>query len=250
MSFSDRELKDFLAGDTSPEKTHEIEAAMMSDQAVERRIMTLDSIAPLVRDVMVGIPSAERLEKIEKSLTPVAPKQKPVWGMRIAASLAVGIFVGWLGSESLRKDPSVGWRAEVASYQSLYVAETVAWLNSDAEAITKQFKKASDALGLDLHQEALAQVDALTLGRAQVLGFKGRPLIQIVFKSETGEPIALCIIKSKQTSESTKLALQEMKGMASAAWNGEEHEFFLIGGQNAQEIEQWATRFKGVFSQT
>jgi hypothetical protein len=41
-----------------------------------------------------------------------------------------------------------------------------------------------------------------------------------------------------------------MKGLASAAWNVGEHEFFLIGGKNAHEIEQWATRFKGVFSQT
>jgi anti-sigma factor RsiW len=250
MSFSDRELKEFLAGETSPEKTHEIETVMMSDQALERRIMALDAYAPLVRDVMGEIPCAERVTNIEKNLTPVMPKPKSVWGMRIAASLAAGIVVGWLGSEVLREDPSAGWRVEVASYQALYVAETVAWLNSDPQALTKQFKKASDALGLDLYQEDVAQIDTLSLGRAQILGFKGRPLIQIVFKTETGVPIALCIIKSKKPSEGTKLALQEMKGMASAAWNGPEHEFFLIGGQNTQEIEQWATRFKGVFSQT
>jgi hypothetical protein len=250
MSFRDSELKEFLAGDTSAEKTHAIEAAMISDQALERRIMALDFVALEVREVMEKIPCAERVAQIEKILTPVPTKQNSVWGMRIAASLAAGIVVGWLGSDFLREDPNTGWRAEVASYQALYTAETVARLDLDPEVVATQFKLASDALGMDLYQEELAQIDALTLGRAQVLGFKGRPLIQIVFKSETGAPIALCIIKSTKPSDGTKLALQEMKGLASAAWAGGEHEFFLIGGQNAQEIEEWATSFKGVFSQT
>jgi anti-sigma factor RsiW len=250
MTFSDSDLRAFLAGDLSSEKTRKIEEVMMTDQALQRRIMNLDTVALEVREAMKKIPCVERLNHIEKNLPPASTKPRYTRGLRIAASLAVGIVFGWMGSDYLQEEPSVGWRNEVASYQALYVDETIAKLDNGAEVIANQFKLASDTLGLDLQQEALMHIDALTLTRAQILGFKGRPLIQVVFKSETGTPIALCIIKSIKPSKNTKLALKEIKGMASAAWSAQEYEFFLIGGQNERDIEKWATGFKSVYAQS
>lgn len=247
MSFRESELRAFLAGDASPAKTQEIEAAMMSDHALERRIMALDRFAPQVREVMGQIPGSERVERIEKALPNVQATRRGFLGSSIAASIAVGVTVGWLANGYFYKESS-GWRVEAASYQALYVAETVAHLDQDPVVVANQFKRASTALGISLPQEALAKVDALTLARAQVLGFEGKPLIQIVFKSETGAPIALCIMGKDKASNASQIETYKMNGLASASWADQGYEFFLIGGKNDTSIEKWAHDFKDVFA--
>lgn len=216
MGYSDADLKNYLAGDASDALSQDIETALGSDPELEQRLMALDVYAPAVRDVMKTIPSAARLE----TLMPKVPETrvKPRWFMMassIAASVVLGVALGWSGKGYFPTD-KVTWKMEVASYQALYVPETVAHLDLDPEKVIRQFKRASGALGLELPQGKLAGIEALTLSRAQVLGFKGRPLIQIVYKSTNGAPIALCIIAKKSQSAQTQISYAEMRGLASA----------------------------------
>jgi len=246
MSFTDRELKAYLAGDASQPLEQSIETALSSDPELERRLMALDNVAAFVRDTLKIIPSAARLETLLQTPKPTRAKSGQFRGISIAASILAGIVLGWSGKD-YAVDKQSTWRMEVASYQALYTPQTIAHLDRDPVNLSNQFKRASTALKLDLPQEKLAEIEALTLFRAQVLGFQGHPLIQIVYQSETGAPIALCIIAKDTAPEQTQITYARMQGLASATWANDKYEFFLIGGQDETHIQNWANRFKSVF---
>ena len=246
MSFTDCELRTYLVGDASRPLEQNIETALSSDPELERRLMALDNVAASVRGTLKIIPSAARLETLLQTPKPTRVKSGSFWGVSIAASILAGIILGWSGKDYVIDDQPT-WQMEVASYQALYIPQTIAHLDRDPVNLSSQFKRASTALKLDLPQEKLAEIEALTLFRAQVLGFQGQPLIQIVYQSETGAPIALCIIAKDTQSKQTQITYARMEGLASATWANDEYEFFLIGGQDETHIQSWANRFKSVF---
>ena len=58
MTFSDDTLKAYLQGSLGPEESDAIENAVENDPELEQRLMDLDPIAPVVREVFRDIPAA------------------------------------------------------------------------------------------------------------------------------------------------------------------------------------------------
>lgn len=247
MIYSDQNLREFLEGKLSAQKTREIETAMLSDTDLEMRIMSLDSYADPVRALMQNIPGQGRIDRLAQEMSVETRQVYPKLGWQaLAACLAFGLFAGWAGNAFFRTDTD-NWRMEVAHYQALYVAQTIAHLDNDPANIRNQFKRASSAVDLALPQQALGQVSGLKLARAQVLGFQGAPLIQIVYQATDGAPIALCIIAKRDRSMDDGTAISMMQGLASAAWETESHQFLLIGDAHQRDIKDWAKTIKDVF---
>lgn len=240
MTYSDETLTDYLNGTASAEDAAGIEAALETDQALERRLMALDTAFAGVADVFKGIPGTERLERLRADL-PVETARPARWqgGAAIAASLALGVLVGsqFLPSQ---KSQAADWHLEVARYTALYVPETVAFLDAETDNLTVELGRASDALGLDLDLGTLAEVGDLTLRRAQILGFEGQPLIQLAYTDAAGAPFALCIMPD---AKGTKGA-QQLAGLATHAWGSGSHGFILVGGTSQDTINGLADQFQ------
>jgi len=144
-----------------------------------------------------------------------------------------------------------GWKDYVAAYQALYTNATLAKVEQSDIAKQQELTRVGAAIGKDMMISQLQVAAEIDYKRAQVLGFEGRALVQLAFLSSTGEPLALCIIRSDEARESTKAgsslaAVQqmEMEGMSSAAWSGGGYEFLLIGGKDAMLMEKLAQRFQ------
>ncbi len=135
---------------------------------------------------------------------------------------------------------------EVARYQALYVADTIAHIGRDPDLIALQFERASRAINLNLPQQALSDVAELQLTRAQILGYNGAPLIQIAYQSKTGAPIALCIIAKADSNAQGPIQSSVMMGLASSSWETDNHQFLLIGNAPNQEMKLWAQKLRGV----
>ena len=132
-----------------------------------------------------------------------------------------------------------GWIEVVANYQKLYTAETVAAplappidSATRAQAETEKLRALSDVIGLDLVQ--LHNIDGLKFRRAQQLGFRGKPLIQIAYALPDGTPVALCILPS--TAAAKDVRAQMVQGMASTDWNTGAHGILLIGSDDQELI--------------
>lgn len=240
MTYSDETLKSYLDGALPEAEAKALEQAMSTDEALQRRLMALDTFAAPVAETFQNLPGEARLESLRAAL-PTAKPQSPRWwtGAAMAASVAVGALVGsqFLPSGSTE---ATGWRMEVARYQALYVPETVAYLGGDPNKLATEMARASKAVGLDLDLEALAEVDDLTLRRAQVLGFEGQPLIQMVYTDPKGTPFALCIMADAEGSEGPEILV----GLATHTWESGTHGFILVGGDQLDKINDITKRLR------
>ena len=240
MTYSDETLKEYLDGSLTESAMGELEQAMSTDEKLQRRLMALDSVAVPVADAFKELPGEERLADLRAALPETKP-QSPSWitGAAMAASVAVGILVG---SQFLPSDraEATDWRMEVARYQALYVPETVAYLGGDPDQLATEIGRASKAVGLDLDVAALAEVDDLTLRRAQVLGFEGQPLIQLVYTDPKGKPFALCIMSDAEGDEGSAI----LAGLATHTWESQTHGFILVGQDQQDKVDDIVGRLR------
>ena len=232
MSYSDRQLRDFLAGRLARDTAERIEQSMLVDRDLERRIMALDDMAGEVRAAMKTVPNQGLLRQIEAGM---APKRRPWWAA-VAAAVVVGFGAGWV----LNDTPPEDWRAQVAQYQSLYVPETVTGTRFSEEALGAQMAASSARLGRSLDPEALASLGALELARAQILSVEGQPLIQIAYRGPEDAPFALCIMPAEGGERG--LRSEALYGLATAAWSDGAFQYILVGGTDAGFVEDHARR--------
>ena len=179
--------------------------------------------------------------------------------MAASVVLAVGLALG-LGALLARDGApdadggslmagEAGWREYVAAYQALYTNATLASVEEDEAARRSELARVGAAIGLDLPLEALDASPAVTFKRAQLLGFEGRPLAQLAFLGGTGDPIALCIIRSggngagEAGGAASPVEVATMEGLSTASWSRGGFEYLLIGGTDEALIAGLAEGF-------
>lgn len=234
--FSDEELVAFLDGEDEFAPVEEITKALETDAELAKRLEALridtDKIAKSFGALKMG-------KMPELPPAPVA-KDNQGFGKMIAASvlaLAIGFGAGISTSQS---EPD--WRDYVAAYQALYTNTTLKDVASSQQEQQQELTQVASAIGKNITLDKLNISPQLEYKRSQVLGYNGKPLVQIAFLDSMGQPIALCIIRS---DEGKKLDLQmdSMEGMSTAAWSKDGYEYILIGGQNDALISRMASEF-------
>lgn len=242
QDFTDADLVAYLDGQAPEELHKEIDAALADDPSLAERLAGLSLPMDAVRGgwdaLLDSAPPAP-------DLSPVATAPRPRRGLwaggafatGIAAGLAVAVFTG-LGTAP--PPPAPGWKAVVASYQSLYGPNTLTSAPAEAER-TAQLAQASAALGLDITD--LPQAQGLDFRRAQVLDFRGKTLVQIAYQSDAGAPVALCIIAAAGPAPK-EMQAETLEGLAATSWNAGGFAYLLIGGEDPEALAPGTAAFE------
>ncbi|AEV37598.1 transmembrane anti-sigma factor [Pseudovibrio sp. FO-BEG1] len=240
MTYTDAQLRSYLAGSAEASLIQQIEADLETDPILEQRLLALEGLIPVVQHGFADQPAPEHLKELEEKIfEDTASEQIPTtpfyrqWGAR-AATLAAGLVIG--AGMMIWADDAPDWRQEVASYQALYVKDTIASLNRSEDELKQELAIASAAVGQQLNLSDLTDLQGLKLLRTQILGHEGAPLIQIVFADPNGAPIAFCILKDTGASD-TAMHSDNLKGMAAADWTGNGYRYLVIGGDNQNRID-------------
>lgn len=253
-TFSDEELTAFLDGEADDVLLEEISEALETDAELEERMAGLEipmaAITGAFDQMLADAPAMPALPTLKDAVPEPTKAPEPAntnaplkwaWGLGtfgtgIAAGLAVALFTGFGTPEPAPR----GWVSFVASYQTLYTTTTLAGLNpSEAEAAL-QLASVSEGIGIDL--AGLPQAEGLTFRRAQLLGFNGKPLVQISYLRDDGTPVALCIIPAGPDEKGLSMGAAE--GLDVARWNTPGFGFLLIGGQDGEPLAREAETFQ------
>ncbi|WP_299685392.1 hypothetical protein [uncultured Tateyamaria sp.] len=244
-TFTDEELTAFLDGEADDALATAIGEALETDTALGERLASLDipmaELAEAYNALLDDAPPMPALPAAP-SAADAAPRFGWGWGIGtfgtgIAAGLAMALFTGFGQPQPA---PPPGWAAFVASYQSLYTPETLASVTTTDAERAAQLQTVSAALGLDL--TSLPDAEGLTFKRAQVLGFNGKPLVQLAYQRADGTPVALCIIPAGPDGKPVSMGAAQ--GMELARWNTPGYGFLLIGGQDQAPLQTEADTFQ------
>ena len=230
---TDAELTAYLDGAADGALHNRIDQALAEDDALAARLegLTID---------MDGLNAAYDLDHlappdIPDDLTPASSGTvRLVWPAALAASFALGM----LAMAALR--PAPDWVETVASYQALYVTETLSGAAQSPEISQAVLQTAQDTLGVDLQNAT--KVDGLTFKRAQILAIDGRPLIQMAYLDPRGVPFAFCVTAAETGDSAPRQVMSH--DLATSSWVSDGVGFVLLGGTDTRTVADLSVQLR------
>ncbi len=241
---SDERLTAYLDDALGAEARANVEAALAADHALAERLEAL--IVPL--DGMRAIMAPEVLraprmpEDLVTELAPLplqAPGAPPARHSRLwvptllAASFAAGVVATYVLTPAAPAPSAPKWVEAVASYQALYVTETLAASQQDPAKTAAVLAKAADDFGVSLAPALV--LEGLEFKRAQMLGWNGKPLLQMAYLAADGTPMALCLTRVGAEDRGPKTTVSH--DLAGVSWVQDGVGYYLIGGSDAAQVE-------------
>jgi len=247
MGFDDRDLLAYADGQLAPERRGEIEAAIASSAEVARRVTAMrasalpyaaafnaQTLAPVPREL------SQRIAAIVSAESHRQQRRRSGWP-GLAAAFAAGVlccavalrllFPGAAGfSMTAQVEP---WIKAVADYQQLYSRATVKHVTEDPQLSTRIISDLSTADGLNVFVPDL-RAAGLSFKRVQRLSFHERPVVQMVYLPEQGEPVALCVTRDARPDE--KPHAQQIGELSTVAWRHGDLGYVLVGKGSAQAL--------------
>lgn len=200
---------------------------LLLEAAPDRRLQAM--FAELVDNEAVTTPPAD-----EKVVPLRRARSAGIWQMAAAASIALTMFgagivtgVIFKPEQTVTVDATRNWMEAVAQYVSLFSEQTLAGMPADPAAREAGLRRVSTALGIDVSRDKLAGLPALDFRGTQLLQLEGKPLAQIAFISDTGKPVAICIIKTTKPAEAP--APDRRHGLNIVHWVANGYGFMVIG---------------------
>ena len=235
--FTDEELVSYLDGEADFAPVEEIAEALKIDSSLAKRLDALRLDTHLISDSFDPIlPMAPAMPQLNSKARPSRPL------VPVAAAVLVSLLLGYGFAQWTFAPEKPGWKKYVASYQALYTNSTLAGLKPQPDSQRGELQRVSAAIGKNIPIEALTRQPELTYKRSQILGFNGKALVQLAFLSSTGQPVALCIIRTKK-DDSKSIQEAQLENMSSAAWTRDGYDYLLIGRVDQLLVSRLAQEF-------
>lgn len=275
---TDEDLVAYLDGKFEKEDAEWVEREINMDRALDERLDMLrrgDRPFAKAYDLLLKDAPNKRLKqilKLVKDPPPPPPVKKPEpapepvaaqgeevhaepwggWRVLAAAMALLAVFAGGLVTSrfiplpgelpQIASEPAAqGWRATVAYYQTLFVKETLAQASGNAQAQAANLRAALAHVGLDLSVGKVS-VSPLQFKRAEVLNFKGKPLVQMAYLFNGDIPVSFCIIRSGKPAHGVMAERREDLNIAH--WRSEEFGFMVIGDVPQKDLNRIAQKLK------
>lgn len=271
IAFNDGQVLQYVDGNMDADTAKCVTAAMNSDAELRQRINAMrasmlpysaayknQSPPPLPESIRQSVNTWSRVARD-------APRRdhktaNRIWHI-VAVSGAIGLsfLMGFATSKlaentthfnaaqlgaNLTEASDIAWAQRVVDYQSLYVENTVGSIKVDRRKASELLATLSASAQLSSHIPDLTQF-GYSFVRAQELGYKNKPLVQLVYKGVGKKPLALCFMPSEgQAQKSLRLAQHEELG--SASWRLPDQRFVLIAEEPTESLEAIARHVQGV----
>ncbi|WP_158904004.1 anti-sigma factor [Burkholderia sp. L27(2015)] len=246
MNIDDILLMSYVDDDVSPEQRAEVEAAIAASPEVGARVAALRASrlpyqAAFARQAIPPVPESltRRLDELLRQ--PVRAPSPPVGAPRVPSTrqhstlawLAVAFVAGafFCGaalrfapefmpgfvSEAVPVKPAqpLPWIQAVVGYQDMYTRDTLANVSDDpkltAETVSQIHR--DDALAVEVPD---LRETGLSFKQLQRLRFRNRPVVQIVYLPEHGNPVALCVIGDSRPDQAVQT--QQVGSMNVVTW--------------------------------
>ncbi len=245
MKIDENALRAYVDGELSPAERSSVELAVEHSEDLQAQLAALRAsclpyraafdaqAVPAMPEALqrqLAALSAVSVASAARVVQPVAaPKDAPSgWfqnRLALAASFAVGALAAMVfGTMWTKPDASstvtVDWVKAIASYQALYVRDTV---DRAADSDDRAFKVIRD-FEAETHTKLMVpnlSGAGLEFKRIQRLGFRefdtDKPLIQMAYLPAKGKPGALCVLQTNGNADSAVKA-QRMENLSVVTW--------------------------------
>lgn len=252
---SDERLVAYLDGALGDAARAEIDAALEQDPALAERLAGLDvpmaglravmtpevlSAPQMPEGLLAQVPApfaAPPLAEGPADPAPLPRIRSRAWVPSLmAACFAAGIALTYVFTPAPPAPAKPGWIDAVASYQKLYVTETLQDTRQQPTEAAQVLARAARDFGVPLN--AALSLEGLAFRRAQMLGWNGGPLLQVAYLADDGTPMALCLTRVSAADRGPKTAISQ--DLAGVSWVQDGVGYVLLGGDDTARVEALA----------
>ena len=267
---TDADLVAYLDQELEAEHRAEISTWLESDAELRERLVTLAHGARSFRDAYGALLAEAPLARMQTMLgglldehpatagpaRPAPARRSPGWHWPnlslwarpslVAAGLALFLLgagtdrwvTGWRGAAETEASEESDWRQAVAEYISLYSHDTLAAIPDDAAPQQRELAMVGAKLGLALPLDQVA-LPGLTLKRAQLLEYDGKPLAQLAYLDPKSGVLALCIYNDMPHDAPAQS--EQRAGLNIVHWSAHGRAFMLVGHAETAELQRFAS---------
>jgi len=237
--FGDEDLTAYLDGEADTSLAQRIEAALAVDRDLAVRLESLSIDVAAIKGTFDSLLTEAPAPPTTIVNAPGRQSDGAGFQFRAVAGIAlVCLSVGGYFGSTFQKNNET-WQEYAAAYHSLYVTNTLSNVQKPVAVSRRDLGRVAELLGKEIDFDIVSGLDQLDYKRAQMLGFDGKPLVQIAFMTKQGAPVALCIYPAPD-GVAQPMASERMLGMSSAAWIHDGFEYLLVGGTDDALIESAA----------
>jgi len=250
INVDDALLMAYVDGELPPEQRAEVEAAIAHSDDLSGRVAALQaSVLPYraayERRPVPPVPESltRRIDELVSVTT--AHERRPERTSRrfamqwaaaafVAGAICSGVLTGYLGGMNPMKPGVDPWVRSVADYQVLYGRDTVANIREDKVSTEQVLSDIRQRDGMPVNVPDLRQA-GLKFKRVQRLNYHDRPLVQMVYLPERGDPVALCVIEDGKGDAPVKT--QQVGEMKTATWHANRLAYVLLAKQTSLDLQ-------------
>ncbi|VVD85968.1 putative transmembrane anti-sigma factor [Pandoraea horticolens] len=126
------------------------------------------------------------------------------------------------------------WVRAAAEYQQLYARDTIASVRVDESDTERTVSDIRQNDKLDINVPDLRS-QGLTFKRVQRLRWQDRALVQMVYLPQTGDPVALCVLRDPRPDQG--VAEQKIDQMGVVTWRKGQIGYALIGAPGSVDLK-------------
>jgi anti-sigma factor RsiW len=247
MGIEDKDLLAYVDGHLPLAHRAEVEAAVASSPGVAARLNAMRASALPYATAFEGQklpPLPPELSRRIGDLFSVYARRRrrraESW-LRLGVAFAAGALCFALGLKLLQSTELMQpaamqvspWIKAVAEYQQLYSRATLANVTEDPTLSARVINdlRANDGISVVVPDLRSA---ALTFKRVQRLSFHDRPVVQMVYLPEHGEPIALCVTPDARPDATPHV--QQIGEMSSVVWRRNNLGYVVLSKGPAQTL--------------
>jgi anti-sigma factor RsiW len=168
--------------------------------------------------------------------------------IELAAAFVLGAIVagaaGWMAFSRGEGESAEDWRAAVVEYAKLYTPATFAFPSPDIALATKQLQAAGEKIGLDLTPQNI-DVHGLDYKTAINFAFAKKPLAEIAYTNEKGEPVLFCV--TANGAEDARTRAEMRAGFSTVSWSHGGRSYMVVAQQPQDRVAALAQTFAARF---
>ncbi|SAL52933.1 anti-sigma factor family protein [Caballeronia telluris] len=253
INVDDSLLMSYVDGELPPEQRAEVEAAIAHSDDLSGRVAALRASclpyrAAYERQAVPPLPESltRRIEELVSVTTPhqrAAERRGRRWPVQwaaaafVAGAICSGVLTGYLGGANPLRPGVDPWVRSVADYQVLYGRDTVANIREDKVSTEQVLADIHQRDGMPVSVPDLRQA-GLKFKRVQRLNYHDRPLVQMVYLPERGDPVALCIIEDGQGDAPVRS--QQVGEMKTVTWRANRLAYVLLAKDTSVDLQRMA----------
>ncbi len=236
----DERLIALIDDELDDEERVNLSARLVADEPLRARFEALSRSREELASALDALLDQAPVERLRAAIPPAGAargrRTRFPW-LELAAAFVLGLVIAGAAAWMTLGRSAETWRDAVIEYAALYTRDTFAFPSPDQALAARQLAAVATKIGLDLTPQSV-DVRGLAYKIAINLAFAEKPLVEIAYTDDKGDPALVCITADGASDAPVRTEMRG--GFSTASWSRKGRSFMVVAQQPEARVGAFA----------